>query len=219
MSEWPSSKAKIVLLVLLRIGWSIKRETGGSHRILSRSGWPDYVFAFHDGDEIGSRMLARIAKKTGLKPTIKMPLSAIKSYTLVFVQFLSIGLILITGPVLPANIFLLTIELVGIVLGIWAILSMGIGRFNIIPDPKEGSHIVTRGPYRLIRHPMYLALLLFTLPLVIADFSWWRGLFWLALLIDLILKLNYEEALLEKKLDGYREYNKQRSYRLIPFIY
>lgn len=69
MSEWPSSKAKIVLSALLRIGWSIKRETGGSHRILSRSGWPDYVFAFHDGNEIGPRMLARIAKKTGLKPS------------------------------------------------------------------------------------------------------------------------------------------------------
>lgn len=69
MSEWPSSKAKIVLSALLRIGWSIKRETGGSHGILSRSGWPDYVFAFHDGDEIGPRMLARIAKKTGLKPS------------------------------------------------------------------------------------------------------------------------------------------------------
>jgi predicted RNA binding protein YcfA (HicA-like mRNA interferase family) len=68
MSQWPSSKAKTVLAALLRIGWSIKRETAGSHRILSRAGWPDYVFAFHDGAEIGPRMLARIAKKTGLKP-------------------------------------------------------------------------------------------------------------------------------------------------------
>ncbi|MEK6698211.1 MAG: type II toxin-antitoxin system HicA family toxin [Nitrospirota bacterium] len=68
MSQWPSSKARTVLAALLRIGWSIKRETAGSHRILSRAGWPDYVFAFHDGAEIGPRMLARIAKKTGLKP-------------------------------------------------------------------------------------------------------------------------------------------------------
>jgi predicted RNA binding protein YcfA (HicA-like mRNA interferase family) len=36
--------------------------------VLSRSGWPDTVFAFHDNDEIGPRMLARIAKQTGLKP-------------------------------------------------------------------------------------------------------------------------------------------------------
>lgn len=40
----------------------------GSHRTLSREGWPDFVFAFHDGEQIGPRMLARIAKHTGLKP-------------------------------------------------------------------------------------------------------------------------------------------------------
>jgi len=40
----------------------------GSHRVLSRQGWPDYVWAFHDNDEIGPSMLARIAKHTGLRP-------------------------------------------------------------------------------------------------------------------------------------------------------
>jgi predicted RNA binding protein YcfA (HicA-like mRNA interferase family) len=54
-----------VLSALLRIGWSIKRQTG-SHRTLQRTGWPDFVLAFHDRDEIGPRMLARIAKHTGL---------------------------------------------------------------------------------------------------------------------------------------------------------
>lgn len=68
MTQWPSSKARSVLTALLRIGWYIKRKTAGSHRILARPGWPDYVFAFHDGAEIGPRMLARIAKKTGLSP-------------------------------------------------------------------------------------------------------------------------------------------------------
>ena len=66
--NWPSSRASRVLAALLRIGWSVKRQTGGSHRVLARSGWPDVVFAFHDQEEIGPRMLARIAKKTGLKP-------------------------------------------------------------------------------------------------------------------------------------------------------
>jgi predicted RNA binding protein YcfA (HicA-like mRNA interferase family) len=68
MSQWGSAKARRVLAALLRIGWSIKRESGGSHRILSRPGWPDTVFAFHDNDEIGPRMLSRLAKKTGLTP-------------------------------------------------------------------------------------------------------------------------------------------------------
>jgi len=67
MSHWPSAKTKRVLAALHRIGWQTKRQSG-SHKTLSRDGWPDFVFAFHDGDEIGPRMLARIAKHTGLKP-------------------------------------------------------------------------------------------------------------------------------------------------------
>ena len=68
MSHWPSTRAKRVLAALFRIGWVVKRQAGGSHRVLSRPGWPDVVFAFHDRDEIGPRMLARIAKRTGLTP-------------------------------------------------------------------------------------------------------------------------------------------------------
>lgn len=67
MSQWPSTKARRLLGALLDIGWQVKRQTG-SHRTLSREGWPDFVFAFHDGEEIGPRMLARIAKHTGIAP-------------------------------------------------------------------------------------------------------------------------------------------------------
>ncbi|MFT3664994.1 type II toxin-antitoxin system HicA family toxin [Piscinibacter sp.] len=67
MSQWPSSKARRVLAALLKLGWQVKRQTG-SHRTLAREGWPDFVFAFHDGEELGPRMLARIAKHTGLEP-------------------------------------------------------------------------------------------------------------------------------------------------------
>ncbi len=67
MSVWPSTRSRRVLAALLRIGWVVKRQSG-SHRTLSRTGWDDFVFAFHDDDEIGPRMLARIAKRTGLRP-------------------------------------------------------------------------------------------------------------------------------------------------------
>jgi predicted RNA binding protein YcfA (HicA-like mRNA interferase family) len=67
MSQWRSTKARRVLAALVRIGWEIKRESG-SHRVLTRPGWPDTVFAFHDQEEIGPRMLARLAKVTGLRP-------------------------------------------------------------------------------------------------------------------------------------------------------
>jgi len=67
VSQWPAAKAKRVLAALLRIGWRVKRQSG-SHRRLSRPGWPDYTFAFHDDAEIGPAMLARMAEQTGLKP-------------------------------------------------------------------------------------------------------------------------------------------------------
>lgn len=67
MSSWSSTKAKRVLAALLKIGWQIKRQTG-SHKVLSRPNWNDVIFAFHDNDEIGPKMLSRIAKTTGLRP-------------------------------------------------------------------------------------------------------------------------------------------------------
>ncbi|MBA3254565.1 MAG: type II toxin-antitoxin system HicA family toxin [Pseudomonadota bacterium] len=68
MSRWPSCKARRVFAALVSIGWQVKRQSG-SHRTLARAGWPDFVFAFHDGEEIGPKMLSRVAKHTGLTPT------------------------------------------------------------------------------------------------------------------------------------------------------
>ena len=59
-------KVRKVLAALLRLGWAVKR-TASSHKVPARDGWVDTVFAFHDGDEIGPRMRARIAKRTGVR--------------------------------------------------------------------------------------------------------------------------------------------------------
>jgi predicted RNA binding protein YcfA (HicA-like mRNA interferase family) len=68
VSQWPSSKGSRVYRALLRIGWSPKTFKGSSHITLQRAGYPNYVWAFHDSVEIGPKMLARIAKHTGLRP-------------------------------------------------------------------------------------------------------------------------------------------------------
>ena len=148
-----------------------------------------------------------------------MPISSFsKSLLFVIVQFACLGLIALTGPLFPSNAVLLVLELLGIGLGIWAILAMRIGNFNITPDPLKHSQLVTSGPYRMIRHPMYLAILLTTLPLIIYSFDIFRLAIWLVLLIDLIFKLVYEENLLSEKLVGYDRYI-ERSFRLFPYIY
>jgi HicA toxin of bacterial toxin-antitoxin, len=54
VSRWPSTKAKRVQAALLRLGWHVKQQSG-SHQV-------------QDDDELGPRMLARIAKHTGLRP-------------------------------------------------------------------------------------------------------------------------------------------------------
>jgi predicted RNA binding protein YcfA (HicA-like mRNA interferase family) len=67
MSQWRSTKGRQVLAALQRLGWVVKRQTG-SHKVLEREGYPNYIFSFGDSDEIGSKMLAKISKVTGLKP-------------------------------------------------------------------------------------------------------------------------------------------------------
>ena len=69
MNQWPSSTARRVLSALLKLGWKLKRQTG-SHRTLQREGWPDFVFAFHEGEELGPRMLAALQNTLGLSPSI-----------------------------------------------------------------------------------------------------------------------------------------------------
>ncbi len=67
MSTWPATKARRLLAALERIGWRVKRQRG-SHRVLEHAALPDYEFAFDDQGEIGPKILARIAKRTGLRP-------------------------------------------------------------------------------------------------------------------------------------------------------
>lgn len=67
MTQFSATTASQVLVALLKIGWRVKRQSG-SHRVLERPGWPDLVFAFHDNEELGPRMLSRIAKRSGLRP-------------------------------------------------------------------------------------------------------------------------------------------------------
>jgi len=67
VSNWPARNARRVLTALIRNGWVEKRRSG-SHRTLARPDWPDIVFAFHDDEELGLRMPARISKQTHLRP-------------------------------------------------------------------------------------------------------------------------------------------------------
>ncbi|MBP8252648.1 MAG: isoprenylcysteine carboxylmethyltransferase family protein [Herpetosiphon sp.] len=140
-----------------------------------------------------------------------------KSLTFVIIQFVCLGIIAFTAPFVPQQWWLLALEVLGVLIGIWGVWSMRVSKVNVLPDVRPDAQLVTHGIYRWIRHPMYSGLLLMSLALVIAYFTWWRLLVWLILLVNLWLKASYEESLLVRHFPDYAAY-KQRTKRLIPWV-
>jgi protein-S-isoprenylcysteine O-methyltransferase Ste14 len=139
-------------------------------------------------------------------------------YALVAGQLITFFYIFLTGPWAAQAWFWLAVEIAGGALGIWAILAMRLGNFNVTPEVKAETRLVRRGPYRWIRHPMYTSLLLIALALVVTDFTWDRALMLVALAAVLVTKLTYEEKLLSQAFADYAAY-RQATKRLIPFVY
>ena len=93
------------------------------------------------------------------------------------------------------------------------------GRYtNISPALKENAPLRTSGPYRFVRHPMYLALLVFCGGYVIGKFAVYSVSLWLAILLVLALKIYYEEGILRKRHPSFEGYAKKTK-RLIPFVF
>ncbi len=138
------------------------------------------------------------------------------SRTLVAIQFGAIALLLLTGPWFAHTLWGLALQGLGILIGLWGVLTMK--RFNIVPDPRPDCELVCHGPYRWIRHPMYLSIILFFTPLILESPTPLRLGTFALLVADLLVKLSYEERLLCAQLDGYGDYCR-RSKRLLPFIW
>ncbi|MBW6492641.1 MAG: hypothetical protein K0B15_15770 [Lentimicrobium sp.] len=140
------------------------------------------------------------------------------AWILVFLQFLLIGLIVFTSPLTSLKLWVIGFILTGLALGLYSIYTIRIGNFNISPHVKPDGHMVAHGPYRLLRHPMYTAIMLTIWPMAIGHFSYIRLAFAIILTIVLIVKLHIEEEYLMQAFIPYREYSRS-TYKLIPFIW
>nr|MBI3612571.1 isoprenylcysteine carboxylmethyltransferase family protein [Nitrospirota bacterium] len=141
----------------------------------------------------------------------------VKSLWLVGVQFGCLGLFLVTGPLLPVGLAGQVVMGLGLSVGAWALATMPLGTLNALPDVRAEATLVTSGPYRYVRHPMYTAALLLTLGLVLEHPSLVRITLWLVLCVDLWVKLTYEEELLARRFADYSGY-RAGTKRLIPFL-
>ncbi len=142
---------------------------------------------------------------------------SVTSCMLAGVQFSCVGAILVSGPWIAGDAALFAMELLGGLLGVWALTTMKLKNVHVLPEVKAGSCLVTGGPYHWIRHPMYTALLTVTLALVCESFSAVRGFSWLLLFATLAVKLSREERCLREAFDEYEAY-RLRTWRLVPWI-
>ena len=140
-----------------------------------------------------------------------------KSGILVGVQFTCIGWLFLTGHLFAAPPWV-WLELAGLGILAWAVITMQPRRVSPLPAVRRDARLVTRGPYRWVRHPMYTGVLLAMLALVLDGLSIVRIAVWIILLVDLLAKLHYEESLLAKRFSEYGTY-RQRTRKLLPFVY
>jgi protein-S-isoprenylcysteine O-methyltransferase Ste14 len=138
------------------------------------------------------------------------------SRTLVALQFLLMGLVVARAHLPQAGVAFVFLLAAGGAVGVWALWANRPGNINIRPEPKEGAHLVTHGPYRLVRHPMYLAVLLFTAAFAVAGDAWQWAL-WAGLAAVLTAKARREERGLSLVHPGYADY-RACTRAIIPFV-
>jgi protein-S-isoprenylcysteine O-methyltransferase Ste14 len=142
----------------------------------------------------------------------------IKSFILVSIQLACILAILASGPLFAANRLLLFVETAGLALGLWSLAVMGRKNLNIAPTVRDGAQLITVGPYRFIRHPMYASVLMTVWALIIDRSTLLRLIVGLILTADLTIKMLYEEGILKRHFRDYPAYM-ERTKRIIPFIF
>lgn len=139
-------------------------------------------------------------------------------YILVAIQFAGIFYFAITGNIYPHSIFVFGVELLSLILVIWAILAMKLHTVTVFPSVRKGAQLCTSGPYRIIRHPMYTSVLLLLLGMLLNNYSTSGLIVFLIVLVDLIVKMNVEEKILVAHYADYKDYMIGTK-RIFPFVY
>lgn len=128
-----------------------------------------------------------------------------------------IVLLLFTRRLLSPSPLVIIPQVAAVALMIWARLTFGRRSFHAAANPTAGG-LVTTGPYRLIRHPIYTAVCLFVMPAVVAHWSWTSALAGALVLGAALFRMLSEEKLLVVKYPEYRDYAATTA-RMIPFVF
>lgn len=141
-----------------------------------------------------------------------------RSKLLLISQFLCFGYLIFYQQWPGSGIYLL-VQVSGILLCIWSILIMGLGNFNAQPEVKPRATLIQKGPYSVIRNPMYTGLLLFFGSGSLDDFNWPALLVFFALALTFVLKIRDEEKFLTRRFGELYLTYKKSTYRILPYLY
>ncbi len=141
-----------------------------------------------------------------------------RSYVLVALQLSLIAAIALPFGAADWSAAATALVVAGIGVGLWALSANRPGNFNIRPEPKPGGRLVTSGPYRFVRHPMYLALLLAMQGFCLGYATPWRWAALVALGVVLAVKAGVEERAMATRHPGYADYARS-SKRIVPFVW
>jgi len=125
--------------------------------------------------------------------------------------------LLATRTLFSSSPLVISVQLLALVLFLWARVTFGWRSYHVVADPTEGG-LVTGGPYRYIRHPIYAAFCLFTSAGVAAHWSWSAGLCGGLILGSAVLRIFCEECLVAARYPEYAQYS-LTTWRMIPYVY
>ena len=144
---------------------------------------------------------------------------AVQAWLYVLAQFGLLAALLLAPPWRwawqPAGVVLL---LLAVALVVWTLLHNRPGNFNVQPQPRARGQLVTGGPYRWVRHPMYLAVLLGAAGWALCTGGVWRALIVVLLVPVLNGKAVLEERLLAARWPEYADYS-ARTRRFLPGLW
>jgi protein-S-isoprenylcysteine O-methyltransferase Ste14 len=125
--------------------------------------------------------------------------------------------LLVTWNLFSSSPLLISLQVVAALLFLWARVTFGRRSYHVVADPTEGG-VMTAGPYRYIRHPIYAAMCLFACAGVAGNWSWIPGLCGGLVLVSAVARLLCEEALVAVRYPEYAQY-KITTWRMIPYVY
>lgn len=137
---------------------------------------------------------------------------------LLILQLLCLGYIIFTGPIVTSNILVLSFEVFALFLIVWTLWTIKFDNFSLLKQSTKTSRLVPKGPFVYIRYPIYTALIILSTSWIYNELNIPRILVWIILMVSVILTIIYYENILSKKVSDFGLY-KQRTYRILPFIY